>query len=884
MTTPNPIPNASGPRETGSNPESLRTVSLGSPRPMGTGIPAEALAVLDRLRSRIRQYVLLEGLALVIALLGALFWGSFLIDWCYFAMSRLELPRWFRATILVFGIGLLAFGLIAWVGLRLLRSLRAKALALVLERRFPELDDRLITAVEAADEPQGNESPVTSAMLRQTIVDAARTAASLDLGSVFDRRPIRRAILVAGVLTASILGLTVTNSAAMERWIAGYLNLRDGYWPRETELIVRVVAQPGDRIKDFTEGQYKHAKGTDLTLQVDVPEGKKAPDQIRLVARLAQGRADLRVTLTRMGDQPFRHTFPGLLDNVEVWVRGGDFTNSSPYRIQVVQPPDVENISLHCLFPDYTGMNQRSGGQVVRTRQQVNGAQTSLPLATDFVLDVAANKRLQQVRIEGDAGPERWEILLQAPAADSPAVASIGLKSLDGRPEIRVPWPDAMVRAIWSSDRNLVALPFVLASDGADRMPEMLRQAAESGKPPTFPLPLPPDSAIRVSLEDTDGISSLAPARFTINGIVDQPPVVTTDLRGIGSSITRKARIPIGGALADDYGIVSARFDYRIDDNPAWLPRSFQTPPTGSVREFELQRAENEPFERFDVLPLDLSVGRRLTIAVSAIDGCTVSEGRRPAAKPGAATANSHAAASEPAAATSELPAHRAYGMKYVFTIVTEEELLSMLYAREINIRKRFEQIITELKQARQELTLQRGKADEGARLKGTGAKPDIDPLLSILQGLAACADRTLHAVRKNSVETSGVEASFVEIREELVNNAADTPLMLERLDVRIIAPLRKISSTSFPAVDASLGLFKLALDKGTDPTGPMDEAADVLDSMIQSMEQILSEMRELAKFHEVVEQLKANIKAQQELLEETKRKRKEKAIERLLE
>ena len=52
---------------------------------------------------------------------------------------------------------------------------------------------------------------------------------------------------------------------------------------------------------------------------------------------------------------------------------------------------------------------------------------------------------------------------------------------------------------------------------------------------------------------------------------------------------------------------------------------------------------------------------------------------------------------------------------------------------------------------------------------------------------------------------------------------------------------------------------------------------------MIQTMEMILSEMRELAKFHEVVEQLKANIKAQQDLLEETKRKRKENAIKGLL-
>eukprot|EP00456_Euglypha_rotunda_P021823 TRINITY_DN185_c0_g1_i1.p1 TRINITY_DN185_c0_g1~~TRINITY_DN185_c0_g1_i1.p1 ORF type:complete len:865 (+),score=224.50 TRINITY_DN185_c0_g1_i1:9195-11789(+) len=858
-----------------------------------TELPPEAAAVLDRLRSRIRRYVLLEGLALVVAVMGALFWGSFLIDWAYFQMSRLELPRWFRATILIAGIGLVAFGLVAWVALRLLRSLRSRALALVLERRFPELDDRLITAVEAAESPDANNSAITTAMLRQTVVDAARTAGTLDLGGVFDSRPIRRAILIASVLVASILGLAVTNTAAMERWIAGYLNLKDGYWPRETELVVRVISQPGDHLRDFVNGNYKHAKGTDLTLQIDVPAGKKSPERVRLDARLADGRGFIRVQLTRIGDEPFRHTLPGLLDDADLWVTGGDFTSPSAYHVQVVQPPDVSQIMLNCLFPEYTGLNQRSGGQVVRTRQQVNGAQTSLPLATDFVIDVTANKPLHRIRIEGDAGPERWEIALTAPeatgttstSADSTPAASISLKSQDGRPEIRVPWPDAMQTAIWSGGHDVVALPFVLAADGAAALPELLRTSAENGKPLAFPLPFPPDSAIRIVLEDSDGIVSITPARFTINGIVDQPPNVATALRGIGSSITRKARIPVTGTLTDDYGVVSGRFDYRIDDGQVLMPRELQTSPDGA-REFELHRSETEAFERFDVLPLDLSIGRKLTLSVSALDGCTVAEAKRAATTKVATKSETEAepAAAPAALSNSELPAHRASGMKYVFTIVSEEELLSMLYAREINIRKRFEQIIVELKQARQELKVQREKADEAAKLKKAGTRPDAETLTVLTQGLAACADRSLHAIRKNSVETAGVETSFVDIREELVNNAADTPIMLERLDNRIIGSLRRINENSFPSTDSALGLFKLAVDKDGDPTGPMDEAMDHLDSIIESMEQILSEMRELAKFHEVVEQLKANIKAQQDLLEETKRKRKENAIKGLLE
>lgn len=824
-------------------------------------LPPEAVSVLDRLRSRIRSYVLFEGIALVVVVLGALFWGSFLVDWGYFQLSRLELPRWFRATVLVGGICLIAAGVVSWIGLRLFRAFRTKALALVLERRFPELDDRLITAVEAAESHERDASPITSAMLRHTIVEAARTASGLDLGSVFDRKPLRRAVVTASVLVASILGLAVTNGAAMERWVAGYLGLRDGYWPRETELIVKVIVQPGDRVREFTDGRYKHPKGSDLSLQIEVAPGKKAPEQVRLDARLANGRGNVRAYLTRVGDQPFRHTLAGLLDDADIWVTGGDFTNARPYRVQVVQPPEVSSVALHCLYPEYTGMNERVEGKAVRAKQQVNGAQTSLPLATDFVLDLTANKALSHVRIEGDAGADRWEIELRAPhSSNGPASVSrpewppetIALKSQDGRPEIRVPFVAAASQAIWSSTHDAVALPFVLAPDGATSLPEKIRAAAESKQPLEFPLPLPPDAMIRISLEDTDQIQSTAPAKFTINGIVDQPPLVTTELKGIGSSITRKARIPIAGMLTDDYGVVSARFDYKVDDAETWSPREFQTSPPRSLREFALRRAEEEPFERFDVLPLDLSIKQRLTLAVSALDGCNVGE------------------------------AHRALGQKYVFNIVSEEELLSMLYVREINIRKRFEQIITEMKQTREVLGKARGQADEAATLKKGGAKPDDEKLATLALGLSSAADRSLQAVRKNSVETAGVETSFADIREELVNNAADTPLLLERLDGKILGPLRRINTKDFPNADSSLGLFKLALEKNTDPTGSMDEATDTLDSMIEKMELILTEMRELAKFHEVVEQLKANIKAQQDLLEETKRKRKENAIKAL--
>ena len=120
----------------------------------------------------------------------------------------MELPLWFRETAAVSAVALLAAGVMFWIVLRYFARFRARALALVLERRFPELGTRLITAVEMAAARSGNESPLTSAMIERTIDEAARMSSTLPLESVFDRAPLRRALVAAALLVGSIAGLS----------------------------------------------------------------------------------------------------------------------------------------------------------------------------------------------------------------------------------------------------------------------------------------------------------------------------------------------------------------------------------------------------------------------------------------------------------------------------------------------------------------------------------------------------------------------------------------------------------------------------------------------------------------------------------------------------
>ncbi|MFT5322857.1 MAG: hypothetical protein ACI8P0_000700 [Planctomycetaceae bacterium] len=811
----------------------------------------ELQSVLTQLRGRIRRYVFLEGAALILAVLGGLFWLSLAVDHAWFQISRLELPRWFRAGFDVVVVGLVAFLLLSWIGLRLLRSYRTKALALVLERRFPELDDRLVTAVELAETGSAAHGKLAVAMAGRTIDDAVKATRQLDLASVFDRKPLQRAFIAAAVAIASIGGLAVASNSTLQTWKSSFVNLDAEYWRRETGLIIRVIAQPGDIIREFNGQSYKHARGADLTLQIDVEEGRKAPERVQLKYRLANGRGQGTVLCSRVGDNTtFRHSLAALLDDVEFYVYGGDFVNRTPYRVQIVEPPQLEQVELACFYPAYTRMRnpESTVEKPLRDVVPVRGTQVELPNETQFLLNATCNKPLTQVRMQFGG----YELTFAA--SEEGEARLVHRSEEDEVLENRDIPPEEFSK--WVSDGGTkISVPFVLTSyetDAARSRSDSL--ITEVGKP----FVLAPDTNLRIYLEDADGILTAEPSRIQMGGIVDDAPVVETSLRGIGTSITRKASIPVLGRLVDDYGLASAQFEFKVDDVEEADVRPFENPLTphqdgSSRREFELKRNDGEEFERFDILSLDLSLGQKLVLSVVATDEDDLNG------------------------------PHRSRGERYAFKVVSNEELQSVLYQRELNLRAQFERVITETKQTQQDLILHRSRLDAKKRLladnEESEAADKAKRIREIELVVTACAERSLHAVRKNANETASVELSFRDIREELVNNGLHTPQTLERIDDRIVKPLGLINATDFPAVDEALGVFRLTNERGNDATEAIDQSVEMLRGMIIRMERVLAEMEKLKEFQKAVEELKLILEQQQQLLERTKKERKRKLL-----
>jgi len=98
---------------------------------------------------------------------------------------------------------LMVVPVVAVVAARLLRDFRDDALALVLERRFPEvLGDRLITAVELANPKKAAQYGYSEAMIEQTIHDAAERVQTVPVREVFDWNRLYR--YWAGVAVATL--------------------------------------------------------------------------------------------------------------------------------------------------------------------------------------------------------------------------------------------------------------------------------------------------------------------------------------------------------------------------------------------------------------------------------------------------------------------------------------------------------------------------------------------------------------------------------------------------------------------------------------------------------------------------------------------------------
>lgn len=795
-------------------------------------LAADVQSVLGGLRWRIRLYVWVEGLALAAIWLGLTFWIALGLDYLPVVVGASEMPLAARAILLLVMAGGFGYILFRWIGQRAFVPLHDRSMAMLLERRFAEFDDTLMTSVELSQR-RPEQVEFNQEMFARTTEQAKSLVPNVRYGRVFNSGRLVLQILLAIGLLGSIAAFGARSSPSLIIAAERLFLLQDHPWPRQAHIeVVGIEVQrpataddpaPRPLVLSFADGKVKVAKGSNVTLRVRAdlpPKARFAPETCTVYYR-SQAREGIRsesgrVAMTRYRDQgDFRNfwldekPFKGILSTLTFDVAGYDHRIRN-FQIEVVESPAIVETKLDLVYPAYI-VDEATSSYLPKLDKEYLASGEFQPAGTHVTLKFRASKELKQAEIYNPELKERTEIKIADDAKDRSRF-TYEIPSLDG------------------------------------------------------------NMSLEISLVDLDGVATEQPHRVFLSTIEDQPPQIDVTMKGIGSSVTPNVVIPLRGKVADDYGIEQegakdqaqsvVRLKVQTADrvDPQTLP--FHLSKAGAVEQdfdFRALRSDNKA--------LELQPKGKLILHLRARDRFNLN-------------------GSEP---------HEGTGQIYTLDVVTPEELLAQLEVREIGLRRRMEQIVEEMNQLRDSLVRLKNSlapAIPGATApeeltdeEGQAAKTAEDKKRAQIALRRSRVTQAINQSEKSSQETLGVALGFETIREELINNRVDTEDRKKRLKEQIADPLKSICATSFPALDGQLKALDEALEKlGTadPPANQADDALSQATDTIAELDAVLQKMLDLETFNELLDIVRDILADQEKLIDKTKQERKRQALEDL--
>lgn len=306
---------------------------------------------LRGLRRALRGRLLAEGAAWLVVASVALVLVTLALDY----LLRLERPQ----RVLVMAVALAGVAWVAWR--QVIRPVRVAMgqveLALLIERRYPHLQSRLISAIQFGWAHGGDGA--SAAMISRMADEANEIAGELDFTPVVERASMWRTVKIALCAACLLAGLAVWQGTLLDLWAKRNLAFLEVPWPQKTYLKVQG--------EDFAV-----LRGDDLTVEVTVEPGSVAPQYVTIHARyLSVGRTEDRVEATAGDARRFEIVFRAVSEPFEFYVVGGDDRRDRqrPHEVALVDAPALRKVTFTVKYPPY--MRRQSvavdgiGGEVV---------------------------------------------------------------------------------------------------------------------------------------------------------------------------------------------------------------------------------------------------------------------------------------------------------------------------------------------------------------------------------------------------------------------------------------------------------------------------------------------------------------------------------------
>lgn len=247
-------------------------------------------------------------------------------------------------------LSLAVLGAVGWATWRfliqtLLTRFSDRDIAFRIQRRFPQLGDRLASAIEFVHQSPDDPRAGSAELRRAVIARATADVEGLDLSTALRPRPLWRTAIVAGVVclvAVVFIALDPSSSRlALARLTQPWSNVR---WPQQNHLMFR------ERVDQL-------AYGAPLELEVVDVRGAELPAEVKIEFRY-QGEAPTdvpQVTDMQFAGDMMVYRQDAVTREFAYRAVGGDDTSMPWVELRVVEAPQVDELDYHLTFPEYTG-------------------------------------------------------------------------------------------------------------------------------------------------------------------------------------------------------------------------------------------------------------------------------------------------------------------------------------------------------------------------------------------------------------------------------------------------------------------------------------------------------------------------------------------------
>ncbi|RKY88344.1 hypothetical protein DRQ09_03005 [candidate division KSB1 bacterium] len=261
------------------------------------------------------------------------------------------------------------------------KNLSYRNLCLKVGRRFPEIKDRLLNALQVYENRLSNKEGYSGELISKAIVEAGKDYISLDFNSVIDYRRLKNR---GSIFLICFTGLFIISMIFYSSFKDSFIRISHPGKEFPVPLPFSITVSPGNK---------EIIRGESVEITADITG--KTPDEVVIYLNYDKNEKPKKRELKKIRKNKYIVHIDNIRDSFTYFAYGlkrGGFLKkfevvTGEYRINVIQPPVIKKIKVKLDYPEYSGLGSRYLEDNIGDITTLKGTKVTVEISSNKIIN-----------------------------------------------------------------------------------------------------------------------------------------------------------------------------------------------------------------------------------------------------------------------------------------------------------------------------------------------------------------------------------------------------------------------------------------------------------------------------------------------------------------